>query len=485
MLSRIFPILLLVACLPEFDPGLLDADLRDAASPDTSADSDVGGDVGHDVGDDVSEPVDAATDATDATDAGPAPFTFRPSNLSAELFMEAETLFEDASPLVVSADEVLVLDSDNGTAWLYPSLAAATLGETRAGVTPPRDGAEEQSVATIRTSQDVIDGTTQNAPDIRFFLLTSLTIEANGLVLGVGTLALGIGARDQIEVAGHLSVGAAVLGLPLPRPGAINDTGWQGAGNVPPTLNAGFGPSPGGSGGSFGLPGGEGGGGGGKGQPDYAGAPSGVTYGNENLEPLVGGALGGSAGLPCEFEGQEELGLGGGALQLFAPLLRVSGFITAGGGGGRTGYEYYDGQCQAANDYSGGGVGGGSGGALLLEADTVNVTGILSVAGGGGSRGGRGTGRDAPQSGLRGDESGGGTGGGRQPGAVADGTAGRGGDGGGVVAAGAGEELGNGGGGGGGGGRIRINSRTSDVAPGALIPRSGTAAASAGALHPR
>lgn len=475
MLSRIFPLLFLVACLPEFDPGLLDA-----AAPDTNTD-----DAGPDGSPDVSEPPDAAVDARDAHDAGPPSFTFRPSNLSAEDLIQVETLLEGAAPLVVSADEVLVLDSDNGTAWLYPSLAAAELGETRVGAAPSRDGAEEQTLPTLRVAQDVIDGTTRNPPDIRFFLLASLTIEADGLVLGVGTLALGIGAQGQIEIDGHLSVGAEVLGLPLPRPGALDDAEWQGAGGVPPELNAGFGPSPGGSGGSYGLLGGDGGGGVGDGQPDYAGAASGVAYGNETLEPLVGGSLGGSAGLPCEAEGQEQLGLGGGALQIFAPIMRVSGLITAGGGGGTTGFEFYDGQCQVVNDYSGGGVGGGSGGALLLEAEMMNVSGMLSVAGGGGSRGGRGTGQAAPQSGLRGDENGGGVGGGRQSGAVADKTAGRGGDGGGLIAAAAGEELGNGGGGGGGSGRIRINSRTADVAPGALIPRAESASASTGMLHPR
>lgn len=482
MLYRIFPVLLLVACLPEFDPGLLDAGV---GTEDTGRD--VGGDTGRDASTDVPSLLDGDMDvgADVGVDAGPLLLTFRPSNFSADDLTQVETLFEDAPRWIVAADEVLVLDSDNGSAWLYPSLASAVLGETRSGGPPSRDGAVARTAPTFRVTQGPIDGSERNAADIRFFVLASLTIEANGLVLGVGSLSLGIGAQYRIEIAGHLSVGAEVLGLPLPRPGAMDETEWPGAGGVPPVLNAGFGPSAGGSGGSYGLLGGSGGGGIGDGHPDYAGAPSGVIYGNESLEPLVGGARGGSAGLSCESVGQERLGLGGGALQIFAPIVRVPGIITAGGGGGVSGYEFYDGQCQVTSDYSGGGVGGGSGGALLVEAESAIVTGILSVAGGGGSRGGRGFTQPAPRSGLRGDEDGGGIGGGRQPGSDADKTGGRGGNGGGVVAAGAGEELGNGGGGGGGGGRIRINSGTSDVAPGSLIPRADSAAVSSGPLHPR
>ncbi len=91
-----------------------------------------------------------------------------------------------------------------------------------------------------------------------------------------------------------------------------------------------------------------------------------AAYGSAALIPLLGGSGGGG-----------DNSRGGGALQITANgSLRVSGAITASGGGGAPNPSR---PCRA--------TGGGSGGGLLLEATTVELPGLLAANGGGGSGG--------------------------------------------------------------------------------------------------
>jgi hypothetical protein len=193
------------------------------------------------------------------------------------------------------------------------------------------------------------------------------------------------------------------------------------------------------------------------------------AYGTPELVPLVGGSSGGNGDLSGGTGSQN--GGGGGAIQLVAGksiLLGSGGYITAGGAGGIFG---------GTNHQEAGG--GGSGGAILIEAPIVTIQGILAVNGGGGGQGSGDSGADGrpdDQPALGGQNST--TSGIVSPGgdgsaaAVLNGTAG-------TRTAGAAA-----GGGGGGAGRIRINTKSGQVAStaAALSPASGTACMSVGTL---
>lgn len=201
---------------------------------------------------------------------------------------------------------------------------------------------------------------------------------------------------------------------------------------------------------------------------------SAATYGDADLVPLFGGMSGQWGGSGAGLGGG-----GGGALQISAGMrISVPGTINAGGGGGREGRETW-----ITSDAGG----GGSGGAVLLEAPVLSITGTITAEGGGGGGGG---GASAPGTG--------GEGGGGVLGRAASGGAGRdgggcplygyvaGGDGGrgsfGAAAALAGESsayddrcLGSPvfvgrGGAGGGGGRIRLNSSLGCQCSGTTTP---------------
>jgi hypothetical protein len=193
------------------------------------------------------------------------------------------------------------------------------------------------------------------------------------------------------------------------------------------------------------------------------------AYGTPELVPLVGGSSGGT-GVLAGGTGLQNGG-GGGAIQLVAGksiLLGSGGYIAAGGAGGPFG---------GTNHQEAGG--GGSGGAILIEAPIVTIQGILAVNGGGGGQGSGDAGADGrpdDQPALGGQKST--TSGIVSPGgagsaaAVLNGTAGTG-----TAGAAAG-------GGGGGAGRIRVNTKSGQVAStaAALSPAGGTACMSVGTL---
>lgn len=158
-----------------------------------------------------------------------------------------------------------------------------------------------------------------------------------------GSRGLVLLANESVVVAGRLSISGGV--------------GRSGSGASDVALGEAS-SSSGGRGGSYGSTGGNGV----------------ATFGTEGLEPLVGG-MAGQAG--C---GDRDGGGGGGALQISAgQSIRVTGEITAGGGGGSGGGT--SGSCV-------GGAGGGSGGGILLEAPSLTMTGTLAANGGGGGGGG-------------------------------------------------------------------------------------------------
>ncbi|HEY8206448.1 MAG TPA: putative metal-binding motif-containing protein, partial [Myxococcaceae bacterium] len=207
----------------------------------------------------------------------------------------------------------------------------------------------------------------------------------------------------------------------------------------------------GGGGGSYGSQGAQGGGGIGS-----NGGNVGNTYGNTNLNPLIGGCAGGGGG----NTGGPGGGGGGGAIQISATeTITVRGSVGSPGGGGPGGASHQT-----------GGSGGGAGGAVLLEGKSIRIstTGRVSANGGGGGEG------DACCAGgtLDGDRGGGGNLDANRAGGGANGGAWAAGGNGGLGAAGqtatAGSVgttvtqspvtfMGGGGGGGGGLGRLRFN----------------------------
>lgn len=140
----------------------------------------------------------------------------------------------------------------------------------------------------------------------------------------------------------------------------------------------------GGGGGGFATAGGAGGLEGGKFCSQGPEPLGGVTYGNQQLVPLVGGSGGGSGdvgGAAGATPGSG--GGGGGAIQISASTIELSGAVAANGGPGTGGYSW-------SSDYPGGGGGAGSGGGILLEAATITSPGggwALAAGGGGGGGG--------------------------------------------------------------------------------------------------
>lgn len=186
-----------------------------------------------------------------------------------------------------------------------------------------------------------------------------------------------------------------------------------------------------------------------------SGAPGGVSYGSEDLVPLIGGSSGGNGATGGVG------GAGGGAVQIIAGgklTLAATGIVHVGGGGG---------------GWNGGG--GGSGGAILLEANEVVIAGTLAANGG---AGGEGDGV-AGDSGLNASPD-------AVPAPSGSGSASTDDDGGQGSAADV-VNGGNGGtesgGGGGGAGRIRINSKSGDAKiSGVLSPSADTACVTQAAL---
>ena len=197
------------------------------------------------------------------------------------------------------------------------------------------------------------------------FVVRSLQVTQSTVVsINRGHIPVAIVALDKMELIGSIDVAPGYAGGPV---------------NTAPNAQ-GVGPGGGPAGDATGLAGGgasycgQGGKGGTNsfytGSAPVAAAPA---YGTPELVPLIGGSAGGNAAI-------NDVGTGGGALQLVAGnafVVRASGFVNAGGGGGTFGGQ---GKLGAG--------GGGSGGSLLIESPSVTIEGKLAANGGGGGQGG-------------------------------------------------------------------------------------------------
>lgn len=281
---------------------------------------------------------------------------------------------------------------------------------------------------------------------IAVFRMKSLTINAPVKLTGSAAIAFvtegPIVVNAIVDAKGPCGENDAAI---TPGPGGFaggldatdNGDGGSGGGRV------GAGSAGGGGGGH----GGNGGAGGKRATQD--GGLGGMPIGDEVITFLAGG---GGGGATAGAGGHARGGGGGGAVQLVSntKIVLMSGGIDAGGCGGYSG--------QGGGDDGGGG--GGAGGAILLEAPTIEGPGSLAVNGGGGGAGddqspAEPVGKKATldrlfAAGALGNGAGGGGGSGAAA-AVFIGTKGV-------------DQGTHAGGGGGGIGRIRLNTRTGNVA---------------------
>lgn len=207
---------------------------------------------------------------------------------------------------------------------------------------------------------------------------TTVTVPGGSAVQGRGSRPLVIVALDRLTIEGTLSVSSlrsasasgagassaqasAQLCSPTPPQDLPENDSGGGGGGAGGSL---FGR--GGNGGTGDTNGGQGGqGGGGDARPAFVPA---------TLRAGCGGTSGGIAATGAELG---EGGPGGGALYLISEVeIVLSGEVSAGGAGG------------GGADNRGAGGGGGSGGMIGLDAPVVNVSGRLTANGGGGGEGG-------------------------------------------------------------------------------------------------
>jgi hypothetical protein len=226
------------------------------------------------------------------------------------------------------------------------------------------------------------------------FYLPSLTVEAGATLQVRGPSPAILVVKGVAQIAGTIDASAnGRLG------GAGGGDGGQTASNG--KGSSGTGPVPavggktcdcqtdednyddcGGGGGGFATVGGAGGLEGGKFCTQGPEPLGGVTYGNQQLVPLLGGSGGGSGDVGnAAYALPGDGGGGGGAIQISASTIQLSGAVLANGGPGEGGYSW-------SSAYPGGGGGAGSGGGILLEAANLSGSGWAMAAGGGGGGGG-------------------------------------------------------------------------------------------------
>jgi hypothetical protein len=210
-------------------------------------------------------------------------------------------------------------------------------------------------VTSVTITQNDASGTPAD-----LYVLNSLTIDPSATLALMGPRPVILAVRGAVTIHGLLHVGGVGWGTAggalRPGPGGFSGVANRGPG-------AGYSTSPAypnslGGGASYCGAGGKGA----TSQPPNA--PGGMTYGNPELSPLIGGSAGGQQN---PNDGQE--GPGGGAIQIASGIsveVGAQGAINAGGGGGNSG------------------GGGGSGGSILLEAPQVRILGSLAANGGGG-----------------------------------------------------------------------------------------------------
>jgi hypothetical protein len=283
------------------------------------------------------------------------------------------------------------------------------------------------SSMTIDTTTGCAETTMGTAREVCVVARTMIEVATGAVLRATGTRPLILLATTSIVIAGTLDAASHRAGTA--GPGANLPGCPIGAA---PTLAISGG---GGYGGTFATVGGDGG--------------ESLTRGAKGVAPttlLAPVSLrGGCPGVAGAGNHPGTGGAGGGALELVAPSIAVSGRVNASGAGGEPG----------VSDDSGGG-GGGSGGMIVFDAAMHVVTGVVMTQGGGGGGGSGGAGSGTPGA----DPTAAGVG--AVPGDGYHAAGGLGGAGGaGAVAADAGDaQAGSGiggGGGGGGGGVIRIS----------------------------
>jgi hypothetical protein len=311
--------------------------------------------------------------------------------------------------------------------------------------------------------------------------LDTLTVDAAGGVLVVGTAPLVVLVRGEVTVEGWIDASAGCFFQDAYRVWCAGPGGGRGGlSSVAPATGCG----PGGNGVYVaGIEPESGAGGGAAGQ---AGAASGSTATGDRgeggsaaacagarLEPLLGGSGGGATQRDDAGTQWSSGGGGGGALQITSlTSIEVSGEIVAVGEGGELGPD------------NNGGGGGGGGGSILLEAPSVRLDGGAVWTGGGAG----GAGRPPTSSGTTPPDDGSGEAG-RLALAVArggvgsgpTGNNGRGGNGGraGTTPTSGGGLVDGTGGGGGGAGRLRVNALPDGISQAGFVR---TALMSTGAL---
>jgi hypothetical protein len=300
----------------------------------------------------------------------------------------------------------MTLDTGSGSlavlaqAWFYDGVAkswlqanssaagAATCNDCGSGV----DGVyNPQSNTTLATTKK--------------YQFTDFIIPKGVTVTVTGTAALEIKASKKVQIDGVLLLdgGNAVDTTPgsngcspntgASGAGAAGPGGWAGASTIYGNNSAANGAGPGGgTGAGNGIGYGNGGGGGGAGHAtsgsagalagptssQQPGGAGGGTYISIDTGLLQGGSGGGAGGYGSAYNsGGAGGGGGGGAVKIEAPIITVSGSISAKGGKGGA----MLGGCD------GGAGGGGSGGAIWLRGASVQLTGatITAVGGAGGA----------------------------------------------------------------------------------------------------
>jgi hypothetical protein len=215
--------------------------------------------------------------------------------------------------------------------------------------------------------------TQAGGPSICLIALKRLEITGGSVLTFFGTRAAAVMASEEIVIAGSLDV-AARRNAPMMEPAAGSLTTCT-FGRTPEEDQGGGG---GGAGGTYATQGGVGGEGdlddNGPGADDDTGL-GGLPGATVTLSLLRGGCPGQLGGYNSGPRGRG--GRSGGAVYLTAPLIQVTGAVSAAGAAGSGG---------SADIQGGGGGGGGSGGAIVLEGAMVRIeTGATLLATGGGA----------------------------------------------------------------------------------------------------
>ena len=230
-----------------------------------------------------------------------------------------------------------------------------------------------QRVIASNMELDTADGcettTMGTAAGVCVIAAMAIEVRSGATLRAIGSRPLVLLATSSIVVAGTLDAashrGSAAGSGASPAAGCGSGTA--------PTLAGGSGG--GGYGGTFATVGGDGG-------ESVGRGAKGVASTTVELPTSLRGGCPGIAGASTNPGAG---GAGGGAVELIAASIVVSGRVNASGAGGEAG---------TLNDSGGGG--GGSGGMIVFDAPMLEVTGTMMVQGGGGGGGSGGVGAGTP-----------------------------------------------------------------------------------------